>query len=171
MTYFQTEAARDRKVCSLSVLPAGCQRQSKGFQLRKGKFITRVGIHFSPSPDVLRAATYLVSRNTALVSVIGDPDAPQQPGKYFWFRACQEGFLSPSLTGSVSGQEHYTLSSCLIQEWAQGELACHCDFTHQRSCICTLIHERFTALVTGEIYSLSLLWQILYVTLYDFLYL
>ncbi|EEW1505788.1 hypothetical protein DU342_07880 [Escherichia coli] len=39
------------------------------------------------------------------------------------------------------------------------------DFTHQRSCICTLIQNASQRSVTGEIYSLRLFWQILYVTL------
>ena len=81
------------------------------------------------------------------VSVIGDPDAPQQPGKYFWFRAVSRGISQP-LTHRLSLRAGALIRSVhvLYRNGHRGSWRVTADFTHQRSCICTLIHERFTAL-------------------------
>ncbi|HAJ5901114.1 TPA: hypothetical protein HMV63_23150 [Escherichia coli] len=121
---------------------------------------------FPASPDVLRAATYLVSRNTASVFRYRGSGRTATTGEVFLVRAVSRGISQP-LTHRLSLRAGALIRSVhvLYRNGHRGSWRVTADFTHQRSCICTLIQNASQRSVTGEIYSLRLFWQILYVTL------
>lgn len=87
-------------------------------------------------------------------------------GEVFLVRAVSRGISQP-LTHRLSLRAEALIHSVhvLYRNGHRGSWRVTADFTHQRSCICTLIQNASQRSVTGEIYSLRLFWQILYVTL------
>ena len=87
-------------------------------------------------------------------------------GEVFLVRAVSRGISQP-LTHRLSLRAEALIHSVhvLYRNGHGGSWRVTADFTHQRSCICTLIQNASQRSVTGEIYSLRLFWQILYVTL------
>ena len=87
-------------------------------------------------------------------------------GEVFLVRAVSRGISQP-LTHRLSLRAEALIHSVhvLYRNGHRGSWRVTADFTHQRSCICTLIQNASQRSVIGEIYSLRLFWQILYVTL------
>ncbi|MGN2525330.1 transposase, partial [Escherichia coli] len=85
-------------------------------------------------------------------------------GEVFLVRAVSRGISQP-LTHRLSLRAEALIHSVhvLYRNGHRGSWRVTADFTHQRSCICTLIQNASQRSVTGEIYSLRLFWQILYV--------
>ncbi|EEW7307903.1 hypothetical protein D6Y75_20960 [Escherichia coli] len=107
-----------------------------------------------------------MSRNTALVFRYRGSGRTATTGEVFLVRAVSRGISQP-LTHRLSLRAEALIHSVhvLYRNGHRGSWRVTADFTHQRSCICILIQNASQRSVTGEIYSLSLLWQILYVTL------
>ncbi|EEV6077666.1 hypothetical protein AW119_22905 [Escherichia coli] len=107
-----------------------------------------------------------MSRNTALVFRYRGSGRTATTGEVFLVRAVSRGISQP-LTHRLSLRAEALIRSVhvLYRNGHRGSWRVTADFTHQRSCICTLILNASQRSVTGEIYSLRLFWQILYVTL------
>ncbi|EFN9871253.1 TPA: hypothetical protein HML79_26040, partial [Escherichia coli] len=90
---------------------------------------------FSASPDVLRAATYLVSRNTALVFRYRGSGRTATTGEVFLVRAVSRGISQP-LTHRLSFRAGALIRSVhvLYRNGHRGSWRVTADFTHQRSC-------------------------------------